>query len=188
MKGAGDTKRALRGIILVLSNDAYLFDFEIQYLLLEFSRTLEESGVLGADHNVPDLIGAIPEGEWGGPVFERAAMQSLADEMGPFARAIEAEARKQGWEILQLNVPFGDSVFYVFMTAQEAEIWRCVTLWEGADSNRAGQTVSFRVHHPIGLSFMIWSALSPLAVVPFLKHRHTRARPHQGSLGRPHTA
>jgi hypothetical protein len=162
MSEAPAPERSLRAILTVLVDNGYILDLEVRYLMMEFEGVLLEAGALGPTTNVPDLVSSIPDGDWGDPAFQAEAMTALAMAIGPFARAVEEEAKARDRVTLQLSVPFGDAVFFWVTTPEIAEDWRCVSLWYGPDIWRDGQTIDIGVDAVDWLQFYDLIRIGPV--------------------------
>jgi len=162
LNDATGAERALRGIVTVLVDKGYILDLEIKYLIPDFEPSLREAGAIGETTNAPDLMAAIPEGDWDDPAFQVEAMTALAATVGPFAHAIEAEVADRDRAILQLSMPLGDAVFYWVTTPEIAQRWRCVSLWAGADVTRVGRTIDIMLAGPDWVQFYDLIRIEPV--------------------------
>lgn len=142
---ASPEERALRGILSVLASEGHILDLSVKYLLTDFDQTLREADLLGPLRAETNLESALPDGDWSDPAHAVFAASELAIATGPYARAIEAELATRDRELLQITLPLGYAVFYWVPRARVATQWRCVTLFEGPNVLRAGETLNVSV-------------------------------------------
>jgi hypothetical protein len=165
MEDAPAPERSLRGIIQVLDEAEYFFGVEDKYIY-EFPRLLVEEGLAEPDGGEAslDILQYIEGVDW--DVGEEPDWVAFKPYFVEHTQKIEQAVQNAGRRLLSLNIPLGDTLYFLVVPEATAKKWSGQTLYTGPATSKWAkvETVEFSVGAPDWASY--WSFLTYAFQIP----------------------